>query len=71
MKKELDYIHRKNLERLVTEWRERIDVAGFTYWEFCRETGISYNTFIRLHESNPTIDYLDKVELAVQSVEAI
>lgn len=61
--------NQRRLEELELQWRWRIKKCGYTIRQFCDETGISYNTFVRIAKSNPTIKALDDIEEAVCMIE--
>lgn len=62
--------HQKSLEALEIRWRWRIKKCGLSLFEFCEKYGVSYNTFIRIAKSNPTIRALDEIENAVTRLES-
>lgn len=49
-------------------WEARLKLLGISARQFCKDTGISYDTFKRI--KNPTVEICDKIEAEIQKREA-
>ena len=48
-------------------WEARLKLLGISARQFCKDTGISYDTFKRI--KNPTMDVCDRIETELQKLE--
>lgn len=57
----------KLLEEITGGWKSRLKAKDYTLRRFCKEIGLSYNTFT--HLKNPTINLLDRIEKEISRIE--